>query len=620
MKKIFLIIMLVQAAYAQNPLYMPLNFQDAFEHNTRAANGMPGSNYWQNNSDYEIHASVEPRARTLTGNEAIAYHNNSPDTLDRIVIRLYQNINKLSSVHDFPIDDSEKSDGMVVTRLAINSENIDLADAKKVEIQGTNMIIRGIKIMPHSEVSISGDWHFVIPEKNAIRMGAYDSTSLFVAYWYPQVAVYDDIDGWDMVNYTGMVEFYNDFNRYDVYLTVPNNQFIWSTGILQNREDIFTPELMTRYKKAEGSFDVVNIINESDVRSGKVLLSNTSPVNMWHISITNIPDFTFGMSDHYLWDMCLARTGTGSVPVSAVYKADTNDYHDVCKDGAATVEYLSNVQPGVPFPYPGITIFDGEGGMESPMMVNESVSSQHIWQVYVTTHEISHTYFPFFMGINERKYAWMDEGWAEFLDQPIDWQLDTAIDFRARDVFRYTNLSGQDIELSPMAISYVTKNAPYGNASYFRPAAAYNTLKELLGDELFKKALQEYIRRWNGKHPIPYDFFNTFNDVAKEDLSWFWRPWFFESGYPDLGIDSVVLNEGIIRIHVVSEGNIPTSVNLTVKFTDGSSKTSFHDCSVFRFYDNVWIDLPTGGKRFDSVKLGSKYIPDVNNENDYWDE
>jgi hypothetical protein len=213
----------------------------------------------------------------------------------------------------------------------------------------------------------------------------------------------------------------------------------------------------------------------------------------------------------------------------------------------------------------------------------------------------------------------MDEGWTQFLSEPIQWALDTTIDFRARDVFRYTNLSGQDLELPPMAISFVMTGRPYGNASYFRPAAAYNTLKELLGDELFLKAAREYIKRWNGKHPVPYDFFFTFDDVAKEDLSWFWGPWFFDEGYPDLGIDTVIVKDSYVKVKIIMEGKIPTSVALTFKYSDGTEKSIFKNCSVWKDDDEIRVEEPLNGKKLSSVVLGSKYIPDVNKKNNIWE-
>ena len=293
----------------QTSLYIPLNIQDAYENGTRSVEGKPGKNYWQNKAEYSISVSINPENRVLSGSENITYSNNSPDTLNKIVFRLYQNIEKLGSVHDFPFDESEPSKGMVLTALKINGETIDLKDEKRIRESGTNFTVNNIKTMPGANVSVFTEWNFVIPKVNEIRMGAYDSTTFFIAYWYPQIAVYDDIDGWDMVNYSGQVEFYNDFNNYDVNITVPNNMCIWSTGILQNPTEVMGPSLYERYKSAMESASVVNVISKQDYLKRMPIFNNTNTVNTWHINAAYVPDFTFGLSDHYLWDGRSVNTG-----------------------------------------------------------------------------------------------------------------------------------------------------------------------------------------------------------------------------------------------------------------------------------------------------------------------
>jgi len=616
----FMFILIVLPAYAQDEwLYMPLNFEQAYDKNTRSYDGMPGANYWQNHSDYNINASIDPASRTLTGSESITYSNNSPNTLDTLVIRLYQNINRLSSMHDFPFDTTENLVGINLTSLSIDGVPIQIKENENVNEIGTNLIIKNVSIPSHSNIKITAEWNFKIPSVNRIRMGAYDSTTFFIAYWYPQIAVYDDIDGWDLIQYTGLVEFYNDFNNFDVTLNLPNNMCMWATGILQNPDELFKPDILSRYNKASESDKVVHIISNDDYSPGRTLFNNSTLFNSWHFKAENVPDFTFGISDHYLWDSKAVNNGERNVLVSAAYNPDSKDFYEVCEVASTTVEMLSKSLPAYPFPWPKITVFNGEGGMESPMMVNESSNKEHIWMDYVTTHEVTHSYFPFYMGCNERKYAWMDEGWTQMLSEPIQWAVDTSIDFRARDVFRYENNSGYDRDFPMMARSDMIKGPAYGNSSYFRPAAAYNTLKELLGDELFKKALQEYIKRWHGKHPTPYDFFYTFEDVADDDFTWFWKPWFFDGGYPDQSIDTVIVKDDKAAVLVDMEGRIPTSVMLKLNFTDGTSKSIFKGCSVWKDEDQTWIEEPLNGKKLKFVELGSKHIPDVEKDNKLWE-
>ncbi len=615
-----LLIICAAGVYAQSPLYMPLNFQDAYESQTRSYDGLPGPNYWQNKSDYSINAKLDPQTRKLSGTENIIYYNNSPDTLDQLVIRLYQNFNKLGNTHDFPLDESEPSAGMPVTLLLIDGDTVDLKDKTEAELTGTNLIIKDMDIVPGGDVSISASWNFVIPKKNAVRMGAYDSTTFFIGYWYPQVAVYDDIDGWDLTQYTGIVEFYNDFNNYDVNITVPSNICIWATGNLVNPGQVYSESVLERYNEAKESEDKVEIISKDDYADNAPILRNSSDSNVWHFTANNISDFAFGTGAHYVWDGQTVNTGAGKTFVSAVYPPDSAGFDQVCGYAAQSVEILSKQLPGVPFPFGKMTIFSSsEGGMEYPAMVNEDFSGPAVFTVNTTAHEIIHSYFPFYMGINERKYAWMDEGWAQMLSEYVQYAIDSSFDSRAKDIADYLSLAGQDKETPLMILSYNERETAYTTAAYVRSAAAYNTLKELLGDELFKKALQEYIRRWNGKHPTPYDFFFTFNDAAKEDLSWFWQPWFFDQGYPDLGIDSVNINDDKALVGISLEGKIPVSVSLTFKFSDGSERTVFKNCSVWKDAEEAWFELPLEGRKLKSIELGNPHIPDVNKENNLWE-
>jgi aminopeptidase N len=288
--------------------------------------------------------------------------------------------------------------------------------------------------------------------------------------------------------------------------------------------------------------------------------------------------------------------------------------YEVAAISRQTIEYYSKVFPAVPYPYPRMTVFNGSGGMEFPMMVNEDKSNERKWTVYVTTHEIAHTYFPFYMGINERKYAWMDEGWAQNLSEKAQKLIAPDLDQQARNVFRFLNYSGNETDV-PMMVTTdnVHNGSSYGNSSYFRPDNAYNFLEDALGHELFMKALHEYISRWHGKHPIPYDFFFTFENVAKQDLGWFFKPWFFEQGYPAIG--NVSMKNGSLKITVEKLGNLPVPIYITAKTSDGDSLVLSESCSVWKDgHKEAVVELKTN-KKIISVTLGNPYIPDAVPEN-----
>jgi hypothetical protein len=471
---ILLTIALSAAAFAQE-LYIPLEFQAAYEDGSRSPDGKPGSEYWQNSADYKLSVILDPIAGTITGSGTITYNNNSPDILDRLVIRLYQNLNKAGTLRDFPFNDKEFTDGIVIRSLTLNKRSYDVMSDTSLENTGTNLVVKNLSILPKKQVLLSVSWEFTIPKVNRVRMGQYDSTTFFIAYWYPQIAVYDDIDGWDMNEYTGTTEFYNDFNSYDVNITVPNNFGVWAPGTLEHPETVLSPVVLLRYKEAMISSETVNIISWNDYQQKMVPYNNSDETNAWHFKASGIPDFTFGAAANYLWDGKAAYGGAGnSVFVGAAYNAASLDFYEVCDIAAKTVEMMSKELPGIDFPFPKLTIFNGSGGMESPMMVNEGSSKERIWMVHTTVHEAAHSYFPFGMGINERKYAWMDEGWTQMLSEYIQYEFDKTIDFRARNVKRYLDYSGEFDEVPMMFPSFLIRGEMYGNHAYFRPANAYN--------------------------------------------------------------------------------------------------------------------------------------------------
>jgi hypothetical protein len=252
--------------------------------------------------------------------------------------------------------------------------------------------------------------------------------------------------------------------------------------------------------------------------------------------------------------------------ISAVYKKESLDFYEVAGIAKKSVEYFSENLPGVIFPYPSLTVFNGgsSGGMEYPMMVNDGSFSSMTATFGTTSHEIAHQYFPFFVGTNERKYAFMDEGMAVMLPMNLQ-ELAVEGNFpRERNTSQYENLAGKEMDMPPMIPSVLLKGQTYRVASYNRPGLAYYFLRDALGNELFNKALREYIARWNGKHPTPYDFFCTFNNTVGKNLNWYWLPWFFERAYPDLGIKTASIGDGKVHVIIEKKGAIPIPIKLTI--------------------------------------------------------
>ncbi len=603
-------------------LFMPLNLQKAYEQDTRSKTGKPGPAYWTNRADYNIDVAFEPHTGLLRGQAQITYHNNSPDTLHRMVFRMYQDIFREGTLRDWPVAPGDLHEGIRVERILVEGDKVaPEGDQKAIRRRGANMFLSLPRpIEPEGSINLLIDWHVYIAQESNIRMGRYDSSSYFIAYWYPQAAVYDDIDGWDTYNFSGLQEFYNDFGDFDVSITVPQDFMVWATGTLQNPEKLLTEPYLKRYLRARKADSIVHIIREKDLGSA-VLRKSDNGLNTWRFSAKDIPDFAFGLSDHYLWDgtsVAVDESGNRRVFVAAAYKRESQDFYDVTEIAREGVAFFSKELPGVPFPYPEITIFNGGGGMEFPMMVNDGSVSQRSGTVGVTTHEIAHTYFPFYMGTNERKYAWMDEGWAVMLPLEVQKRL-ADYDPERKAINRYLPYAGREMDVPMIATTIIYgSNAyrpAYRNAAYGRPAVAYLMLRDLLGEEMFKKALQSYIERWRGKHPMPFDFFYTFNDVSGQNLNWFWKPWFFEFGYPDLALTSARQDDDGVHFLVEKKGKLPIPVKVTFVYEDDSRDSLQYNLSVWKTAEPRLEKFFRTNKTVKSLELGDPHIPDVNKEN-----
>ncbi len=302
--------------------------------------------------------------------------------------------------------------------------------------------------------------------------------------------------------------------------------------------------------------------------------------------------------------------------ISAAYNKNSKDFYGVAELARKAIESFSTHIPGWPFPYPSMTVFNGQGGMEYPMMVNDSSVPELKGTVHLTSHEICHTYFPFFMGINERKYAWMDEGWATML--PFDFQTANAggYDERAANSDGYSQFAGNEDDIPLIVLSYDLRGAGYRTASYRRPGAAYEFLRQTLGDDLFIKCLHEYMSRWNGKHPEPYDFFFTFNEASGQNLDWYFKPWFFEREYPDLSLSAKKTVSGELNISITNKGGMPVPVLVKFYYDDGTNETVINKTAeVWKDGKIMFSENVNPKKNVKKIELGTAEIPDVDLKN-----
>jgi len=541
---------------------MPREIQTAYENGTRSYDGNPGPNYWQNLVDYEIKVEVAPATKKLSGSETVTFHNNSPNSLGQVVIRLYHDVFREANPRAYRVSPDDITEGVEISKLVIDGKEIDMEAPRAVRRQGTNMTVSLAEPLKSGEkLKMQIDWSQYIPT-TTVRTGAYDSTSFFLAYWYPQVAVYDDVFGWDNLAYDFSTEFYNNLGNYDVTITAPTDFTVLSTGQLQNPDEVLASEQLSRYKKAMASEETVSIVGLPELDAGMKHKGGT-----WHYKASEVPDFAFAVSDHFCWDAATQKIDNRDVLIHTFYNRSVEERGKlVTANQRKMMKHFSEDMPGIPYPYPEFCTFVagvGGGGMEYPMMANNGGPG-----LGVTVHEMFHTYFPMYVRINEKRFAWMDEGWADFHTTFIINNFFNPDDSPPYSGFG-TQLGtlGSISDLPLITSTQFMDPSNYGYTAYPLPAFLYSVLYDQLGDAMFKKCLRTYITRWAKKSPTPYDFFYTFENVSGQDLGWFWKSWFFDYGDVDVSIESY--KNG--KLSVINKGTRPVPISIDIKYKDGSS-------------------------------------------------
>lgn len=593
---------------AQPDLPLSRTITAAYEKGTRSPDGRPGPAYWQNAARYDLQIRFEPDTRRLYGTAYITYTNNSPDSLDLLVFKLYPNLYQKGALRDRSVEPGDLTDGVRIQKMTLNGADVPAPDRR---IDGTNMLVPIRPLASGQSAQISVDYTYTLNQNSHIRTGEIDSGAWFIAYFFPRIAVYDDIDGWNLFPYTGSQEFYNDICDFNLSVTVPNGYVVWATGDLLNCDEVLGAKYCERLARAEKEDRYAYIIDTLDLSVGSITAPN--PENTFRYSALQVPDLAIAVSNHYLWrssSLVVDPETNRRTRVDAVFNPAHTDYLPVVEDARKTVEAMSFRFPKWPFPYSHITVFDGLDQMEYPMMVNDNPVEDRAESIELTDHEIFHTMFPFYLGINETKYGWMDEGWATIGEWLISPMIDSSIvDEYGMD--RYEKFAGTELDLPIMTLSTQQRGMTFFLNSYPKPALGYLYVKDMLGDDAFFEALHHYIRLWHGKHPMPYDFFNAMNAGAEVNLNWFWKRWFFDDGVPDLALGSVK-NKGRKKcVTVVRKGEKPVPVDLTVTFTDNSQLRLHRTIAVWQG-DAQEVDLHFSTKKtIQNITLGSTYVPDV---------
>lgn len=601
-------------------LYKPRDIEQAYKKATRSPDGRPGKNYWQNHAHYNISITARPPERAIRGRELITYFNNSPDTLRNLVFRLIVNIHKQTAVRSRPVTDDYLTSGIHIDSFTVNGQ------ARPWTENPNNNTVQSLRLpkalATRDSVKLNIVWHYDVSLKSD-REGMIDSTTYFLAYFYPRVSVYDDYQGWDRTEFNDALEFYNDFNDYTVNVQVPANYVVWGTGTLLNPDVVLQPAVAAKFKQSLTTNQVLNIASKQDMLGHKITAQNA--MNTWQFKANNISDMAVGISDHFVWDassVVVDSITRRRASVQSAYNDTSADYHNLVRYGRDALSLLSKTWPGIPYPFEKTTIFQGYAGMEYPMMANDESYADTTFSKFVAEHEIAHSYMPFYMGINETRYGFMDEGWAttfELLLNRIHMGTDKADEFYKQ--FRVTSwihdvASNEDMPIITPGPSL--SGGGLGNNQYGKPSLGYLAVKDILGDALFKKALHEYMDRWHGKHPLPWDFFYSINNASGKNLNWFWNNWFFSNYYIDLELQNVAKTTTGYSIVVKNVGGMAAPFDLVATYSDGSVETLHYTPVIWQQNQKTASIALRTSKKVSSVQLKGGIFMDAHEENNVW--
>lgn len=605
----------------------------------RSANGEPGAKYWQNRASYQINATLDDVNDAISGSETITYTNNSPHNLPFLWLYLEENLYESSSRGQAKMPATGRSrygdvnstfDGgykIASVKLVTTTNGKTTETTLQPVITDTRMQLR----LPSAVRANGGTvklkivYSYSIPAEGADRTGilATKNGKIYaIAQWYPRMCVFDDVQGWNTLPYLGASEFYLEYGDFDVYLTAPASHIVVASGELQNPSEVLTAEQIKRLAQARQSDRTVMIRDSAEVddpssRPKKEKLT-------WHYKINNARDFSWASSKAFIWDAAKINFPSGRKGLAmSAYPVESSG-----KDawGRAT-EYVKGSLENYSkrwFEYPYNTatnVATNINGMEYPSIVFCNARSRGAGLFNVTDHEFGHTWFPMIVGSNERKYGWMDEGFNTFINSLAVQDFNNGEYYR-KGQFPNARLFTPDLE-PIMTTPDAMKERHIGTLLYSKPGYALTVLRnEILGPERFDYAFQTYIRRWAYKHPTPFDFFRTMEDVSGEDLSWFWRSWFVHNDQLDQAVKTVSYvnndpkNGALVTIDNLNKMAMP----VYLKYTTVSGKTDMIKIPVEVWQSNTsWTVKLRTTEALKSVTIDPEHVfPDVNYNNNSW--
>ncbi|MFN8650698.1 MAG: M1 family metallopeptidase [Gemmatimonadales bacterium] len=543
----------------------------------RTGSGRPGRDYWQQRADYRISATLTPDNQELVGRETIHYVNHSPDRLPYLWLHMEQNICEPGSVTNqldqpplvflgsaFDFSCKGGRGGITLEKLT------HLGKPLSHTVYGTTMRVDlPTPLAAGASIDLDLAWRFVVPEQGAGRMGR-DGTLYELGQWYPRVAVYDDVKGWNHEPYIGAGEFYLEYGSFDVSVTLPAAYTVAATGRLLNPLEVLTAKQRARLLKAKVSDTAVAIITADEAGNPALSRPKQSGTLTWRFHADSVRDFAFAAAPNFRWD----ASAWDGILVHTYYRPSATLWTEANRIVREAVKYYST--QWYHYPYPHMSSIEGPiEGMEYPMMTFDPAGPTRIDLQWVLAHELGHQWTPMVVGSNERLYPWMDEGFNTFIDLG-----NAALYFQGTPY-------GDSIEVHPLhlykdhaipGLEQPLINRPVEVhdlfwGGYQKPALMMQLLRyKVLGKPRFDAAYREYLRTWAFKHPTPADFFRLMRDQSGQELDWYWRAWVFTTARLDQAVDSVVAKDGVTEIHLSSRGAMVMPADLAITIVDAAGK------------------------------------------------
>jgi hypothetical protein len=539
----------------------------------RTGSGRPGPSYWQQRVDYRISATLDTVNKRIRGREAIHYTNNSPNALPYLWLFIEQNICGPTSITEqldqpplvflgstFDFSCKGFNGGMTLERVSVGRRIVRPA------VYGTTMRIDLPRpLAPGGAVDLELVWWFTVPDYGAGRMGR-DGSLYEIAQWYPRLAVYDDVRGWNHEPYIGAGEFYLEYGSFDVSLTVPASYVLAATGTLRNPEVVLTPAQRNRLAIAKTSTQAVAVITEDEAGHPERTRPTRRGQLTWRFTADSVRDFAFAAGPDFRWD----ASSYDGIQINTFYRPKASRWQEANRMAREAIKYFS--EKWYRYPYPQATTVEGPiEGMEYPMLTFVPNSPSREELQWVLSHEFGHEWFPMVVGSNERLYPWMDEGFNTFIDLAgaahyfAGTPYGDSIEVHPLHLYADHAIPGQEQPL----ISRPVEVKDLFWTGYQKPALMLQTLRyEVLGKTRFDSAFRQYIRAWAYKHPTPADFFRLMRDASGMDLDWFWRDWVYTTARLDQAVDSI----GAEKIHLANRGTMTLPLELDIVYEDGSSE------------------------------------------------